>query len=166
VPTADPEPSADDAGPTVAVEFLIEPFTEGTPGQHVKAAMSAFTDRGIAVELGPFASTAIGDLSQITDAISEAMQRAITAGATSMRVQLAHRLTGQNIHRALPEMLANLEQEHGPLDQWDRTTKQAAVRQLSKRGAFLLRGAIDDVATAMGVSRITIYNYLNALEDQ
>ena len=35
---------------------------------------------------------------------------------------------------------------------------------LDERGAFLLRGAVDDIATAMGVSRITIYNYLNAIE--
>jgi len=33
-----------------------------------------------------------------------------------------------------------------------------------ERGAFLLRGAVDDIAEIMGVSRITIYNYLNALE--
>jgi predicted transcriptional regulator YheO len=35
---------------------------------------------------------------------------------------------------------------------------------LHDRGAFLLRGAVDDIAEIMGVSRITIYNYLNALE--
>lgn len=157
-------PSAEYPDSAVAVEFLIEPFIEGTPGPHVSAAMSAFTERGVTVELGPFASTATGDLTQITDAIGDAMQRAMAAGATSMRVQLAHRLTGRSIRGALPEMLAELEHEHGPLDEWDRATKQAAVRELSERGAFLLRGAIDEVATAMGVSRITIYNYLNALE--
>ncbi len=30
-------------------------------------------------------------------------------------------------------------------------------------GAFLLRGAVDDIAKIMGVSRITIYNYINTL---
>ena len=45
-----------------------------------------------------------------------------------------------------------------------RTGKQAAVRLLYERGAFLLRKGVEDVAAAMGVSRITIYNYINAME--
>jgi len=31
------------------------------------------------------------------------------------------------------------------------------------QGAFILRRAVEDVADAMKVSRITVYNYLNAL---
>jgi hypothetical protein len=41
--------------------------------------------------------------------------------------------------------------------------KQRAIRLLDERGAFILRRAVEDVADAMGVSRITVYNYLNAL---
>lgn len=33
---------------------------------------------------------------------------------------------------------------------------------LYERGAFLFCGAVEEVADLMGVSRITIYNYLNA----
>jgi predicted transcriptional regulator YheO len=43
--------------------------------------------------------------------------------------------------------------------------KQVAVRLLDEQGAFLLRKSIEYVADAMGVSRITIYNYLNAIKD-
>lgn len=46
-----------------------------------------------------------------------------------------------------------------------RDQKQAAIRILDERGAFSLRKAIEDVADAMGVSRITIYNYLNAIRE-
>jgi predicted transcriptional regulator YheO len=49
------------------------------------------------------------------------------------------------------------------LTELSREKKQAAIRILDERGAFLLRKSIEDVADAMGVSRITIYNYLNAL---
>ena len=38
-----------------------------------------------------------------------------------------------------------------------------AVRLLDERGAFILRRAVEEVADAMGVSRITVYNYLNAI---
>lgn len=150
----------------LAVEFLIEPFSEGAPGPHVEAALAAFAERKIVVEMGPFANTAEGPIADIANAMADAFKRAVEAGATSIRVQLAPEatnLTGRNLHDALPEMLRELESDHGPVDDWDRATKQAAVRSLSDRGAFLLRGSIDDVAEAMGVSRITIYNYLNAL---
>ena len=37
------------------------------------------------------------------------------------------------------------------------------MRLLDERGAFLLRKAVETVGEMMGVSRITIYNYLNAI---
>lgn len=51
------------------------------------------------------------------------------------------------------------------LSDLSREQKQAAIRILDERGAFALRKAIEDVADAMSVSRITIYNYLNAIRD-
>jgi hypothetical protein len=64
---------------------------------------------------------------------------------------------------ALPALLAKIEADFGqPLADLSRTDKQRAVRILEERGAFALRGAIEDVADAVGVSRITVYNYLNA----
>ena len=44
----------------------------------------------------------------------------------------------------------------------DRVSKQRAVRMLDESGAFLIRNAVEEVADAMGVSRVTVYNYLNA----
>ncbi|MGD2052374.1 MAG: helix-turn-helix domain-containing protein [Acidimicrobiia bacterium] len=65
---------------------------------------------------------------------------------------------------ALERMVAHIEQElGGPLADLGRVEKQAAVRMLDERGAFHLRRAIDSIADLMGVSRITIYNYLNAI---
>ena len=57
-----------------------------------------------------------------------------------------------------------VERELGaPLPTLSREDKQRAIRLLDERGAFILRRAVEDVADAMGVSRITVYNYLNAL---
>jgi predicted transcriptional regulator YheO len=65
---------------------------------------------------------------------------------------------------ALENLVARIEQELGaPLPDLDRTGKQVAVRLLDERGAFLLRRSIEDIAEVMDVSRITIYNYLNAI---
>jgi hypothetical protein len=68
------------------------------------------------------------------------------------------------LSRALDRMVASIEDElGGKLVALPRTEKQAAIRMLDERGAFLLRKAIEDVAAMMGVSRITIYNYLNVI---
>ncbi len=66
---------------------------------------------------------------------------------------------------ALGRLIGSVERELGDsLAELTRTGKQAAVRLLNERGAFLLRKGVEDVAAAMGVSRITIYNYINAME--
>jgi hypothetical protein len=45
-----------------------------------------------------------------------------------------------------------------------RTEKQSVVRFLDDRGAFLIRRAVEDVADRLGVTRFTIYNYLDREE--
>jgi hypothetical protein len=68
------------------------------------------------------------------------------------------------LHGALDRMIDGVEREFGTkLPQLSREEKQQAIRILDDRGAFTLRRAVEDVADAMGVSRITVYNYLNAL---
>ncbi|HEY5663347.1 MAG TPA: helix-turn-helix domain-containing protein [Ilumatobacter sp.] len=68
------------------------------------------------------------------------------------------------LHGALDRLIDTVETElGGRLPELSREDKQLAVRLLDERGAFILRRAVEDVADAMGVSRITIYNYLNAI---
>lgn len=68
------------------------------------------------------------------------------------------------LHGALERLIDAVETEvGGSLPSLTREQKQMAVRLLDERGAFILRRAVEDVADAMGVSRITVYNYLNAI---
>lgn len=68
------------------------------------------------------------------------------------------------LHGALERLIDGVERElGGRLPTLSREDKQLAIRLLDERGAFILRRAVEDVADAMGVSRITVYNYLNAL---
>ncbi|MBM3741614.1 MAG: transcriptional regulator [Actinobacteria bacterium] len=68
------------------------------------------------------------------------------------------------LHGALDRMIESVERELGAkLPDLSRTEKQRAIRLLDERGAFTLRRAVEDVADSMGVSRITVYNYLNSL---
>ena len=67
---------------------------------------------------------------------------------------------------SLKRLVAGVEEQLGlPLADLNREDKQRAVRILDERGAFQLRKSIEDVGEAMGVSRITIYNYLSAVKD-
>jgi hypothetical protein len=68
------------------------------------------------------------------------------------------------LHGALDRVIDGVERElGGKLSTLSRDGKQMAIRMLDERGAFVLRRAVEDIADVMGVSRITIYNYLNAL---
>lgn len=68
------------------------------------------------------------------------------------------------LHSALGRLVSSVEREIGAdLAEMSRSEKQAAVRRLDEQGAFLLRGAVDDVAHMMDVSRVTLYTYLNAI---
>ena len=67
---------------------------------------------------------------------------------------------------SLDRLIANVEAKlGGSLTGLDRADKQRAVRMLDDWGAFQLRKSIEDVGEAMGVSRITIYNYLSAIKE-
>jgi hypothetical protein len=68
------------------------------------------------------------------------------------------------LHGALERLIDAVEVElGGRLPTLSREDKQRAVRMLDQRGAFILRRSVEDVADALGVSRITVYNYLNAI---
>jgi hypothetical protein len=68
------------------------------------------------------------------------------------------------LHGALDRLIDAVEMElGGRLPDLEREDKQRAVRMLDERGAFTLRRAVEQVADALAVSRITVYNYLNAI---
>jgi hypothetical protein len=68
------------------------------------------------------------------------------------------------LHGALDRVIESVERElGGKLSTLSRDGKQSAIRLLDERGAFVLRREVEDIADVMGVSRITVYNYLNAL---
>ena len=53
----------------------------------------------------------------------------------------------------------------GSLATLSRAEKQHAVRLLEERGAFEMRRSAETVAEALGLTRFTVYNYLNRLRN-
>ncbi len=90
------------------------------------------------------------------------------AQAGDITLRLGDRVVGAvrlpALHGALDRVIDSVERElGGKLSELSRDRKQMAIRLLDERGAFILRRSVEDIADAMGVSRITVYNYLNAL---
>ncbi|MCB1281778.1 MAG: PAS domain-containing protein [Salinibacterium sp.] len=52
-----------------------------------------------------------------------------------------------------------------PVELMRKKHKIEIVRELNARGFFMLKGAADKAATALRVSRFTIYNYLNEISE-
>jgi hypothetical protein len=70
-----------------------------------------------------------------------------------------------DVARDIDWYLAAVERDiGGPLADLGREDKQRAVKLLNDRGAFQLRKSVEQVAEVLGVSRFTVYNYLNRPE--
>lgn len=82
-------------------------------------------------------------------------------GAPAVAVRLPH------LSSALDRMLAEMTRQFDgrPLTELDRLEKQRVVALLEERGAFTVRHGVETVASALGVSRFTVYNYLNRQVD-
>lgn len=81
-------------------------------------------------------------------------------GSPVVGVRLAEMVSLERLIEAVEEQLER------PLRRLDRPGRLSAVRLLDQRGAFNMRRSIDATAQAMGVSRITVYNYLNEVRDE
>ncbi|MFJ7908726.1 helix-turn-helix domain-containing protein [Kitasatospora sp. NPDC096204] len=78
-------------------------------------------------------------------------------GVPALAVRLPH--LGSALDRMLTEMTRQFDGR--PLAELDRLEKQRVVALLEERGAFTVRHGVETVASALGVSRFTVYNYLN-----
>lgn len=72
-----------------------------------------------------------------------------------------------HLDEALDQLIAQGEAHIGrSLGEMSRTEKQILVRFLDDRGAFSLRKSVERVAEILGVSRFTVYNYLDAIREK
>lgn len=71
-------------------------------------------------------------------------------------------VVGPDLTDGLARLIEDVEAElGGRLSELPRAEKQHAVRVLEERGAFEMRRSAETVAEALGVTRFTVYNYLN-----
>jgi predicted transcriptional regulator YheO len=109
---------------------------------------------------GGSAESFIAAVKPLVDAIGGELVPPDEAGQDDVADAVAVRLP--QLADSLDHILAALERRQGrPLADLDRKAKQEVVRMLEARGAFSVRHGVETVASALGVSRFTVYNYLN-----
>ncbi len=73
---------------------------------------------------------------------------------------------GTDLSDGLARLIGEVEAElGGRLCDLPRAQKQHAVRLLEERGAFEMRRSAETVAESLGLTRFTVYNYLNRIRD-
>jgi uncharacterized protein YqgV (UPF0045/DUF77 family) len=72
----------------LTVEFTVEPFVEGEPGPHVRAAVDTALRSGLAVDVGPFGTSVSGDDAAVLATVDAILRAAIGAGATRVVLQV------------------------------------------------------------------------------
>ena len=70
------------------LEFTIEPFHEGNPGPHVRAAVLAAEALGVAVEFGPFGSSCTVEQAQLAQVSGAIVAEAFANGATHISLHV------------------------------------------------------------------------------
>jgi uncharacterized protein YqgV (UPF0045/DUF77 family) len=70
------------------LEVLVEPFRENDPGPHVIGAIEALEAAGLTVDMGPFATTADGDLDQLINAAATLLRASFDAGADALQLRI------------------------------------------------------------------------------
>jgi uncharacterized protein YqgV (UPF0045/DUF77 family) len=161
----------------VRVEFTTEPF-HGEDDQlpsHVTASADALRLAGLTPDLGPLGTSVEGDAQVVVDAVGAAVKGALSHGATRVTLtvsdldaDVAPPVVGvtTDLSDGLARLIAEVEAElGGSLSGLPRAQKQHAVRLLEERGAFEMRRSAETVAEALGLTRFTVYNYLNRIRE-
>jgi uncharacterized protein YqgV (UPF0045/DUF77 family) len=148
-------------------EFTSEPFQgEGEPPAHALKARDAAGKAGLTTDFGPLGTTVRGDADLLLDALTGIARAAMDGGATRLTLQVRRVndpvATSIELNSALDRLIGEVEREvGGKLAGLDRAGKQRAVRILKERGAFTQKKSVATIAAALGVTRFTVYNYLN-----
>ncbi|WP_116204022.1 helix-turn-helix domain-containing protein [Amycolatopsis circi] len=153
-------------------EFTSEPFRgEGAPPEHAVRARDAADAAGLDTDFGPLGTLARGRAEDLFAALPSIARAALEGGATRVTLQLrrtddSDTVPAVELNSALSRLISDVERELGSkLRELDRPEKQRAVRLLRERGAFNLRKSVSAVAEELGVTRFTVYNYLNREAD-
>ncbi|PLV61228.1 transcriptional regulator [Erwinia sp. B116] len=151
-------PDGGDTSPLVIPDYV----THNKQGQPLRSATALYRDSSGQ----PFAALCINSDQNALLAAREAIDR-LLSGQPSPAVQAAPAPESADMEQLMAEIIADslAELENGPRSA-RKQAKLAAVRRMQERGMFIVKGGIEKAAAALGVTRYTIYNYLEEIRGQ
>ena len=77
-----------------------------------------------------------------------------------------HEIFADDINDVMEKMLSNaIKNVEKPIPYMEKNDKIKVIEYLDKKGAFMIKGAVDHTAEKLNVSRYTIYNYLKEVDN-
>ncbi|MCP8633254.1 PAS domain-containing protein [Pseudomonas mosselii] len=145
--------SADQQG---CAPVVLPDYPTTLKGRSLRSATAIFRDR----DGQPFASLCVNTDVTGLDAVMAFLQHFQPLGATLAVTDEAADMTA---------LMAGIIQDALQRSGQGRMNKQAkveAVRIMQERGLFIVKGGVEKAAEALGVTRYTIYNYLEQLRGE
>lgn len=142
-----------------AVHSVVDGYTTVTAdGRTLKSASAIFRDAsGV-----PFATLCLNADVSVFQATHAWLEQMLQPFRQVQAVQAAPRSAAV----AAPQMDTLMQEIIGdaaPLEKMSKEEKIQAVREMQRRGLFIVKGGVQRAAAALQVSRFTIYNYMEEL---
>ncbi len=102
------------------------------------------------------------DISQVMVNVGE-LEEFLSFNVDDDKSENFHTTVQDVIHDMVHQVLTNFKKAHTQLT---LDEKIECVRLLEEKGAFLIKGSTEYLASVLGVSKFTIYNYLNKIRTQ
>ncbi|WP_462402625.1 helix-turn-helix transcriptional regulator [Pseudomonas sp. Marseille-QA0332] len=145
----------DDCQPVVVPDYPTH-----LKGRTLRSATALFRDS----HGRPFASLCINtDLGGLQAAL-DLLHGLQPLGATSARIAAFDQAGAEpgDLAALMNQIIADALQRCGQ-GRMNKAAKREAVRVMQERGLFIVKGGVEKAASALGVTRYTVYNYLEQL---
>lgn len=146
--------------PDGAVHSIVEDYVTVTAdGRELRSASAIFRDAGGE----PFATLCLNvDLSGFQAAhgwLSQMLKPMVSSVAVTAPVAPAE----SQMDTLMQEIISEAVGPGGSTESMKREEKIQAVGAMQRRGLFIVKGGVERAAAALGVSRFTVYNYMEQL---
>jgi predicted transcriptional regulator YheO len=94
--------------------------------------------------------------------VAEALQELISLEDPEAPDDQEVEVPDENVWDVVDRIVTQVVDSYGPnVELMDRTQKVEIVRFLYEKGVFLIKGGVEHVARKLGVSRFSVYNYID-----
>jgi predicted transcriptional regulator YheO len=143
-----------------AVHAVVQDYrTENSSGQRLKSSSTIFRDS----EGEPFAALCLNADMTIFEAAHSWLERLLNAKPTAQPVQASEPEMDVLMKEIIDDAVHKLGKSVSVMN---KEEKIYAVQVMMRRGLFIVKGGVARAAAALGVTRHSIYNYIDELRER